>query len=206
MKSAEVCLLFATPVYFANTELVVNKEVYETLEYKRMSYNNGDISTEKFVLDNPKFKEIKDTILLHLNLYAYDVLKVNKSIEFYLTNSWITRHHQNDYSQTHSHYNSIFSGCFYLDVSEESGDFIIENNPLATNIFTPTLRPFMEDNSNINANDWIVKPKKGDLILFPSTVLHSVNQNKTNKPRYSLAFNTFMRGSLGDFIDRVELK
>ena len=128
MKSAEVCLLFATPVYLASTELALDKEIYEGLEYKRVSFNNGDISTEKFVLDNPKFKEVKETILTHINLFAYDVLKVNKNVEFYLTNSWIIRHQKGDFSQTHSHYNSVFSGCFYLDVNENSGDFILENS------------------------------------------------------------------------------
>ena len=43
-----------------------------------------------------------------------------------------------------------------------------------------------------------MSPEKWDLIMFPSNLNHSVNQNiNANKNRYSLAFNSFATGQLG---------
>ena len=40
--------------------------------------------------------------------------------------------------------------------------------------------------------------KKGDLILFPSNLSHSVPANQSDEERISLSFNTWCTGSLGD--------
>ena len=46
----------------------------------------------------------------------------------------------------------------------------------------------------------------GDLILFPSIMKHSVEQNDTtDQTRISLAFNTFFFGVLGDYEVSSEL-
>ncbi len=42
------------------------------------------------------------------------------------------------------------------------------------------------------------KVSAGKLILFPSNLMHRVNENKSHKNRYSLAFNLFCKGTFGE--------
>ena len=48
--------------------------------------------------------------------------------------------------------------------------------------------------------------KKNHLILFPSTISHSVNPNNSDKERVSLSFNTFIKGYVGTKKRLTELK
>jgi hypothetical protein len=41
------------------------------------------------------------------------------------------------------------------------------------------------------------KVKKNTLIIFPSTLIHHVNNTKSKNTRISLAFNTFVKGNFG---------
>jgi ectoine hydroxylase-related dioxygenase (phytanoyl-CoA dioxygenase family) len=51
-------------------------------------------------------------------------------------------------------------------------------------------------------------PKNGDLFIFPSHLLHAVDKNKIEKERHCLAFNVFIRGTLGsdDNSNRIDFK
>ena len=40
--------------------------------------------------------------------------------------------------------------------------------------------------------------ESGDLVLFPSSFQHEVPQTTSKETRISIAFNTFIRGYLGD--------
>ena len=47
---------------------------------------------------------------------------------------------------------------------------------------------------------------KGDIVLFPSTLEHSVPTTSDDKTRISLAFNSFIKGTLGDNKSLTEFK
>ena len=49
----------------------------------------------------------------------------------------------------------------------------------------------------MNSETFMLPCKPGDLILFPSSLRHSVPINTTNKNRISLSFNTFVSDTLG---------
>ena len=52
-----------------------------------------------------------------------------------------------------------------------------------------------------------LSPKPFELILFPSMTNHSVDVNvQTEKTRYTLAFNTWVRGTIGDSTSTLVLK
>jgi ectoine hydroxylase-related dioxygenase (phytanoyl-CoA dioxygenase family) len=47
--------------------------------------------------------------------------------------------------------------------------------------------------------------KTGTVILFPSSLDHSVAENKTNNTRICIGFNSFVRGSFGQQGDYTDL-
>ena len=51
-----------------------------------------------------------------------------------------------------------------------------------------------------------VSVKEGDLLLFPSWTIHSVDLNKTkDQERISLAFNTFPKGRMGQLSEATQV-
>jgi len=61
-----------------------------------------------------------------------------------------------------------------------------------------TLDPKIEEFNILNSRTWCFNLKKGDLIIFPSYVPHTVKQNKTNNNRYSIAFNFWVEEFFDD--------
>ena len=47
-----------------------------------------------------------------------------------------------------------------------------------------------ENNYNKYSNtEWVVKPNKDILLIFPSNLQHKINLNTSDRTRYSLSFN-----------------
>jgi hypothetical protein len=57
-----------------------------------------------------------------------------------------------------------------------------------------------------NSKSWWMEAKTGGLLLFPSSLTHTVQQVTADEDRISIAFNTFLKGNLGDNKDLTELK
>jgi len=63
-----------------------------------------------------------------------------------------------------------------------------------------------DDKKNIyNAPMNVITPRKHEGLLFPSGLQHFVEPNQSVLPRHSIAFNTFLKGQLGDYRDVSEL-
>jgi ectoine hydroxylase-related dioxygenase (phytanoyl-CoA dioxygenase family) len=59
------------------------------------------------------------------------------------------------------------------------------------NRYIPLIRVPIESQNSMNSEGIAIPMVPGDLILFPSDIMHSVNINVSNETRYSLSFNTF---------------
>ena len=49
-----------------------------------------------------------------------------------------------------------------------------------------------------NSETWTIPVKPGLVFLFPSSLVHCVDFKKSSTRRVSLAFNVFVKGTLGD--------
>ena len=43
-----------------------------------------------------------------------------------------------------------------------------------------------------------IQSECGKLLIFPSTLLHGTDRMINDEPRYSMSFNTFIEGEIGD--------
>ena len=91
------------------------------------------------------------------------------------------------------------SNIYYLDVHEHSGELVIEKGQHATNCFMPTLNPDVTHFNDITQQSWRLHPRNGMLVIFPSQVIHNVEKNLTDKERYAVAFDVFIRGTFGSY-------
>lgn len=204
----QIVPLFSSPL-FIKDDVIANPEEVEhlkSLEMVRMSSNNGDYTKDKYVLNDPKVSNLKNTILNNVYKFTFDELKVSNEVEFYLTNSWVVRHRKMDWAQQHVHTNSILSGIYYIDVGEKSGklNFIKETSNLT--VFPIHMDLSFRECNILNSRVWTFLPKNNQLFIFPPWLLHSVEKNMSDKLRYSLAFNVYIKGKIGRNEFQLEIK
>jgi hypothetical protein len=68
------------------------------------------------------------------------------------------------------------------------------------------IRPTVDH--EFNSQTWSYGVETGDIVLFPSQLVHNVEQVKEHTDRtqrVSLSFNTFLKGRLGDGYNLGEL-
>ena len=85
----------------------------------------------------------------------------------------------------HQHGNSTISGAYYVRAPENSGDIVFYDPRPAAVYSHPTVTNPNLLNAQING----IKPKEGALVLFPSYLDHSVNENLSNGERIVISFN-----------------
>jgi uncharacterized protein (TIGR02466 family) len=187
------------------------REFIESQEYERMAADNGDYTVNKYILDTPELAPLKAKIMKAADNFIYTVLDVKRNMDFRMENSWVNRHYTGDYSGQHYHGNSLISGVYYIDTGVDTGAFVCHKDKGNYNLWTETVRVDFnyQDHGNdaklnfFNADAWGLYPAKNDLIMFPSMMTHSVEENQSSKIRYSLAFNLFPRGTAGGVINTL---
>ena len=188
----KVIRLFATPLH--QTNLSVSQSVFEFIKSQEFSYHGNGYMTREDILEYPEMENVKRFITNKVKLYLYDICGISDTMIPELVTSWVNLHKKNDWAQIHSHKNSVVSGVWYLSTTDESGNFIVYNNP--NNTLFGNLLEFPKKENEFNSSKKSYTPQNGDLILFPSNLQHSVNSNKSYKERFSLAFNYMLRGNL----------
>jgi len=142
---------------------------------------------------------LKEVITTKLNWYLQEVWGENGQLR--VTISWVNYNPPNTRHHKHSHPNSIFSGCFYIETEPDAGAIILTN---------PNKKQFYAEPMNKDRNKYAspifgCRPDKYDLYLFPSWLEHEVEPNKSNSTRISLAFNTFYTGTIGNLTEATQL-
>ena len=195
---AHITPLFSKPIYSKFTDIDTKKIIPMLEEYDfHDEYNNikPDVTNMSFisnsihVLDDNKFKFLKDILMKEFYLYASDVMGYTN--EFEITTSWFTRATKGQSSNFHNHSNCMISAVLYLQTSENSGDIMFKS-------FADKRYNLVKNDYNLyNSTEWGVKPVDGLLVIFPSEVYHKITENKSDTTRYSLAFNLIPTGALG---------
>jgi uncharacterized protein (TIGR02466 family) len=192
----EVMALFPTPVSKWNYGQDFSKEI-EFINDKftkdvRRNAGGNFATTNVRVLNYPELNNISEFINSCLQEYLEKVISPTENVKPYVTLSWINFTNKDQSHHRHWHGNSLVSGVFYLNANKDIDKItfhkehqsIIEFKPSTFNLF--------------NSQSWWVPVGTGDLILFPSTLIHEVDKVVNNETRISLSFNTFVKGELGN--------
>ena len=116
-------------------------------------------------------------------------LHFKQNLKSQIENMWIIINDENDYNLSHTHPGSVFSGVYYINAPENSGDIVFEN-PSASYMQYDWNDTYKENYNRLNAETFFYKAKTGKLILFPSWLSHRVTSNLSNKTRIALSFNS----------------
>lgn len=185
----QIVPLFANPVFSVNLLGRYNQDNLVT-EIANTSWSENYSNSMSSNTDWLDGKEIKTIIEAELNYYFYEVLQVVPDTEIYITESWANKSMPDEQHHRHNHPNSIVSGVFYIDTDEHTGNIVFNTGQYSQ-------IEFQVKESNIyNSKTWSFAPMIGTLILFPSSLEHSVTKNLSKKDRISISFNTFIKGNI----------
>jgi len=105
-----------------------------------------------------------------------------------IANYWININKKNHYNKMHIHSSSILSGCYYAATTPQSGNIIFHNRPEASYILGE-MKNIGAVESRYTSTAQAFQPKAGAVLVFPSWLQHSVEENKSDQDRISIAFN-----------------
>ena len=192
MNNTRIMDLFPTPLYLNNIDApLINQQKNYLLNLPKI-LNMGNLRSESgYIFENTLFTELKKTINEHIKEYV-NIVYPNSNLDVYITQSWANYTEPNEYHHKHSHPNSFISGVFYVNA--------IKNEDIIK--FYKDL-PFIyqinhNQPNNYNSCDVAILVESGDLVLFPSNFQHNVPPTTSKETRISIAFNTFIKGNIGD--------
>ena len=159
-------------------------------------------SNDDYILRNEKLKRLREDMQTCIDRYKNEVMSCD--LELYMTNSWVNFLRPNKKLPMHHHSNSIVSGVYYIKTDKDTPNIEFEHPNTSLWRLTWKRKEFNHEN---NLSSYI-KIRENMLILFPSTLWHSVNKNVSSATRVSLSFNTFLRGELdsNNYLAELTLK
>jgi uncharacterized protein (TIGR02466 family) len=107
---------------------------------------------------------------------------------------WANKSDMGQWHHRHNHPWSLLSGIIYLQGLSGRTWFSRKSDYCLPNAFFLGLKD--EDQESFLIHKHEIKEKT--MLIFPSTLEHSVDENLMSIPRISLSFNTFPSGEVGD--------
>jgi uncharacterized protein (TIGR02466 family) len=153
--------------------------------------NMGNVnSKDYYVLKHKRMAKLREFVETSVAEYVKEIYAPKNEVTFRITQSWFNYTKPGQFHHKHAHPNSFISGVLYMKALRESDKIYFYND---------AYRPidFPTNNWNLyNSKSWWFEVGTGDLMLFPSSLIHSVEPVQKEE-RISLAFNTFPVGYVG---------
>lgn len=180
--------------YVKPADIHVRRDIFKSEFYKKPVKGlvvQNFLSKDSYVLENPSLKQMKASLQSCVDHYCYEVLKLNKKHQFYITQSWMNFNPRGTGHHSHFHPNSIISSVYFLQIPKE-GAPITFYNPKNISPFPQFEFDYKEWNK-FNSSSWWIPAIENSLLLFPSTLRHGVADNTGKTPRISMSFNVFAK-------------
>ena len=189
--NVELLRLFPTPLLVVPYGQSVEKELsyLKSVNFLEQKGNGNFRSEDTFLLKNNELCNIKVFIELAIHRFVKDVLNSDQTVR--ITQSWANRNPKGSVHHEHVHPNSILSGVMYFQINEKLPPIQFSK----ANQDGMKLDPIKYN--HINSESFMLPCKPGELILFPSSLKHSVPINQGDEDRISMSFNTFSIDAIG---------
>ncbi len=184
---------FGTPVYKSSIGRDFTQEEMDFLIEQANNTQQFDgvrVTDDRLILDNPILSDIKDRIQINLDTYLKSVYDTTDDVRLRLTSSWITKLEKGDHHPPHAHQNSVVSGVLYVSLASIDG----------TMFFRPGVKRWSLNNREenyYNSDTYAAVAKPGDIVLFPSDLIHFVPTVTEDVTRIAISINSFFQGTIG---------
>ena len=187
-------LLFPTPVWTIQLENYksVNELMYRYIKTQQESdeigINKSNVKgwhSQDFDLNNNDIQKFINFILPGIEQVISDMDWEKSKQTAKINNMWAIINTGGSGNLRHQHGNSTISGAYYVRAPVNSGD-IVFYDPRPAPVYS---HPNVVNANLLNAQVNGISPKEGALVLFPSYLDHSVNENKSSEERIVISFN-----------------
>jgi len=178
--------------FVAVRSLELDLDSIEKLCFEKFTIGSGLISNNQAWIEK---EEMANGILAPLfSIVEKEFNNIHKEIGLskkyhqVLKNAWITK--DNCYATTipHTHPTAFFSAVFYVKTPNKCGNIEFMNpNAAQQQMYDLDM---VEDYTEFSSTRFFLEPKANTLIIFPSYLIHYVNENKSDDHRISIAINS----------------
>ena len=187
-------LFFPTPVWTLQLDdyQSINEQMYKFIK-KTQSKDQQGISksnikgwhSKDFNMQENEPKNFIKFILPAIEQVITDMNWEKQKQSININNMWSIINTGGAANLRHQHGNSTISGAYYVRAPKNSGDIVFyDPRPAPVYTYPKALNPNLL-NAQVNG----INPKEGALVLFPSYLDHSVNENLSNEERIVISFN-----------------
>ena len=212
---SELHILFPTPVYqnfleFRPSELKSMIDYVSNLDWAsdKDIYEGPNGETTKLqadLLSEPELENLRKKIDEEVYNFAKSLQIDFSKHGLKRINSWGNLQKKGNYIKEHRHNNTQFSGVFYLQTPENSGDIIFttRNATWINSYWEPSLTGY----DDLNSFEKRFRPQQCGIFLFPAHLDHYVTPSHSEEERYSISFNYNLDGKFfGDCNNHLTLK
>ena len=181
-------LLFPTPVWTLQLDnyKIVNEQMYDYIKSEQSKdqagINKSNIKgwhSKDFNLNEDEPQKFISFILPAIEQVMIDMNWEKQKQTAKINNMWAIINTGGAANLRHQHGNSTISGAYYVRAPKNSGD-IVFYDPRPAPVYS---HPNVTNPNLLNAQVNGVSPKEGALVLFPSFLDHSVNENESKEER-----------------------
>jgi len=209
----EIHQIFPQPVYSSKLERDLTQDELRTIHKfrdttlplrstsssKKNLNHSLQTSKDHYVLENKGLKKLKKDLHKIVLDYFDKIICTSNSITPYITQSWLNYTESNQFLQRHAHQNSFVSGIFYA-----AADKKVDKIHFFKTGYETIMLEYKKFNI-FNSNSWFFSVETGKVILFPSSLVHGMENKKGTNLRISLAFNVFFTGHIGNYEKIMQL-
>jgi len=212
---SDLHILFPTPVYqnflefrpselksmidyVSNLDWASDKDIYE-------GPNGETTKLEADLLSEPELENLRKKIDEEVYNFAKSLQIDFSKHGLKRINSWGNLQKKGNYIKEHRHNNTQFSGVFYLQTPENSGDIIFttRNATWINSYWEPSLTGY----DDLNSFEKRFRPQQCGIFLFPAHLDHYVTPSHSEEERYSISFNYNLDGKFfGDCNNHLTIK
>jgi uncharacterized protein (TIGR02466 family) len=185
-----------TPIFInflAVDSLRLNNERIEKfcLERKKKSVgrvisNGGGWQSDNLDPAPPELAELFAEIQKRLD-DVHRAFEFSPSTREVITEAWININQKGHFNYSHDHPGSLFSGVYYVKGGADKGELELKT-PIAAHTYTIS-GDIVGSFNAFTGHAMVIPPVTGDLLIFPSWLLHRVNMSQSEEERISIAFN-----------------
>ena len=153
----------------------------------RVISNAGGWQSDNLDPATPELAELFAEVRKRLD-EVHRAFEFNPTMRQVITEAWININQKGHFNNSHDHPGSLFSAVYYVKGGADKGEL-----ELKTPIIPHTYTISNEMTGNFNAftgHAMVIPPVTGDLLIFPSWLLHRVNLSRSDEDRISIALNS----------------
>lgn len=188
--------LFAEPVFkfriknYEQHNNSLQKYIYNLYEEDKIGVERSNINgwhSKSFDMSDVSspahkfFKETREYVVEVFNLQGWKYI-AEKVI---MTEMWAVINKKNNLNLAHTHPNNFLSAAYYVKAPKNSGNIKF----ISSNSVKKERYPKLEKATEFNQSGVEIEPEEGNLLIFPSYLLHEVMKNKTDEDRIVISFN-----------------